>query len=374
MSWFDDLFASHKDQTTNATQQQSQQQNSSSLQQMLQQMMQQQGQQQAQSSTQEQNPWGAQSPYLTQGFKAASDALAQSNKAPTPTSFIAGLTPEQNALYHSMFSTGSTAANNIGSTIGTGTGAYGNGISGLSNYSATPFSSILSNAAMAANDPSIQGRIDAASRDATRSAQELLRQNNQGAAATGNVNSSRAGATDAIIGSRLAQNVGDISANIRGQAYDRGLSSALSSAQFGDQSHLSALQQLMTGGLAGQAGGVSNLGGLFNLANTGATGLQTGNQLGLNNTLAANSFFTQQPFAGLNQFWNIVGNPGYGGTTTSSGTGNTNGYTSGISNGTVGNNTTGTAGHDWEHNWHLDDQPDNHPKHDGKHWLTIGCS
>jgi hypothetical protein len=325
-------------------------------------------QSQWQNSNSTQNPWSAQIPYLMQAFGGASDALGRSQSQGGPNDFVAGLTPEQQQLYHQMYSYGSsngvpgqTAA--TGDALnGMGMGALSQGLSGLagfnpgtsgfnpsatSGYAPTAFSDILKNANAAANDPSVQGQVDAATRDATRAAMGDVRQNNQGAAGSGNINSSRAGLTEGLIRSRLGDTVADTSANIRGAAYGRGLSSALSSAmagdqtrlgagtsadqmrlsalQGGDQTRLGALSQL-TGaggnavgqGLDAWGNSLGQSAGLFNLAGQGGAGLQQGNQLGLDNQMARYQFGQNQLWNPLQNFFNIIGNNSWGGSTNSS--------------------------------------------------------
>ena len=74
------------------------------------------------------------------------------------------------------------------------------------------------------NNDVLQGQIDAASRDIMRNFTEnQLTGNASGAAATGNSGSSRRAVMDAIAARGAADRVGDISAAMRGRAYDTGV-------------------------------------------------------------------------------------------------------------------------------------------------------
>jgi predicted RecA/RadA family phage recombinase len=278
-------------------------------------------------STKVDNPWAQQIPYLTQAFSGASDAYNKSLSG-MPQNFVAGMTPEQQTLFNKMYGYGTAqtpavTATAAGGLFGQGLGAFGSGIQGLQNWAPSGFTSILADAHAAANDPSVQGMIDAATRDARYAAGEGLRQNDQISAGNGTINGSRAGIRDAMIQSRLADTVADTSANIRGDVYGRGLQTALQHAMAGDQSRLAQYNQMLTGGLGGATTGI-NAGnaaidqqrGLFDIANSGATGLQTGNQLALNNDIAK----WQSLFSPVQNFYGIVGANDWGGTTNATGT------------------------------------------------------
>lgn len=78
-----------------------------------------------------------------------------------------------------------------------------------------------------ANDPNLQGVIDAANRDTARDLFEgQLPEINRSASATGNINSSRAGAAEAIATRGANDRMADTSAAIRSAAYNSGLDRA----------------------------------------------------------------------------------------------------------------------------------------------------
>jgi hypothetical protein len=284
------------------------------------------------------NPWSVQSPFLQQGFNTASGALNQAQGVQGPTDFVAQMTPEQRALYDRMYGygmntavpSGAAGASNV--LTGMGADAFSKAVTGLSGYAATPFDQILQNASSAAAaNPATQGMIDAAMRDANRSVSEVaLPQNALIARSSGNLNSSTTANREQQILRDLADRQSDVSANIRNNVFNTGFGGAIQSALAGDNSKLGALQTLMGGGTSGVgtgvgagAGAIAQQGGLFDLANQGAGGVQAGNQADLANQLARYQFGTSSPFAGLSDYWNIVGSNNWGGTT--SGTSTTSG-------------------------------------------------
>ncbi|KIU29300.1 hypothetical protein SR41_04635 [Sphingomonas melonis] len=95
-----------------------------------------------------------------------------------------------------------------------------------------------------AANPEIQGMIDANTRDVIRTLrEETLPGIDRQASGTGNINSSRAGVAAGIAQRGAADRAADISASIRGDAYNRGL--AMAQADRGQQ--LDALSTAATG-------------------------------------------------------------------------------------------------------------------------------
>src|SRR5262249_20499416 len=134
--------------------------------------------QQTQSATNTQ-PWSTQIPYLTQAFQGASSALGNAQRnGVAPTGFVAGMTPQQMALFGAM--TGYGTNNPIpGQEAGLGTnltdmgmGATSGALGGLSAFNPANFynmgSAIAGGNAYAAG-LDIPGQVAAAMRDATRS-------------------------------------------------------------------------------------------------------------------------------------------------------------------------------------------------------------
>lgn len=105
--FFDSLFGSSEETTKNTSQQQST------------------------------APWWAQQPYLQQAFSGASNALSNVQGLPQPQQFVAGLTPQQQALYQTMYGYGANnttpqqTARTAGDLSGAGVAGYGSGLAGL---------------------------------------------------------------------------------------------------------------------------------------------------------------------------------------------------------------------------------------------------
>jgi hypothetical protein len=276
------------------------------------------------------NPWSVQSPFLTQGFSAAANALNAANAAngPTsPTNFSATFTPSQMAAFQSQLDTG-------GALTGAGAAGVGAGLSGLAGYQAPTAQGVLSNASMFANNPQLAAMVGAANQPIINQiTQQTLPQIDRTAAMGGNSNSSRTGVAQGMAEEAEAQGMAANSANIYGNAWNSGLNTALGLANTQQQGTLGALTGLVGGGT-----GAVGAGGT--LANSGSTGILAGNQAPLTNQLQAWQFGQQSPFAGVNQYMPLVqGN--YGGTTTSSGT--TSGTNVGANYGTTTNNPSTLA-------------------------------
>ncbi len=284
---------------------------------------------------QQNNPWAPQAGYLTQGFGAASGALnqAQANaNGAAPPGFVAQFTPDQLGAFQQMLRFGAgnpqisaNSANAGGALTRAGADATTGGLYDLSQWRpATSSQSVLSDASTFANNPAISGMVDAATRDARRAVSEqALPQIARNAAQTGNLNSSRRGIAEGILERGLAEKAGDISANLRGNAFDRGLTTATQIGQGNDASRLGALSSLISGGtgavgtgVGANTGAVQQQGGLFDIAGKGITGQQIGSQAALDDALQRYQFGVNSPFAGLQNFWNIVGSNNWGGTST----------------------------------------------------------
>lgn len=228
---------------------------------------------------------------------------------------------------------GSSAA--AGSSLtGSGANAAQTGLYGLSNF--TPQGTTQSNIDSAnqyadANSGAIPGMVAGAMRDAnqnyTDNTAPAIQRN---AAGTGNINSTAPSIQQGIVQRGLAQTAADTSAQMRGSLYSQGLNLAQTQSQNNNQNTLAALMGSASGGTSAVNSGVNaNTGavgqqtGLFNIANTGASNLNTGNQADLTNQLQAFNFGQNSPFAALQNFYNIIGNKSWGGSTTGTGTSTT---------------------------------------------------
>jgi hypothetical protein len=284
------------------------------------------------------DPWAPQAPYLLQGFQAAGNALGQAQTSPKPTDFVAGMTPDQLATFGKMadFGNNNTLPGQQGAT---GTSLTNAGASGATDALArlTGFAptgttqSTIDAATRYANNPAIDGMVSGAMRNANQEAQDVtLPGIEQNAALTGNTNSSRTGVAQGIVERGLAQQAGDISAGLRGQAYTQGLDLAQSQNQADTQARLAALTgagglgtSLIGGGQTAINDALGNQAGLFSLATAGGAGQQQADQLGLEDQLKKYQFGTNSPFDALNNYWNIVGNKSYGSQTQGTSTSDT---------------------------------------------------
>ncbi|MBB3693013.1 hypothetical protein [Sphingomonas sp. BK580] len=191
---------------------------------------------QTSTSTTDSGPSKFQQPYLQGAFDAAQKDFTSKQGTPYyQGATYAGMTDSAKATLDKLKayagSTGLNSANTL-SSIGTDLAGYaGKAGSTIDSYLAAasedPTASITASARAYAADPSIQGVIDASTRDVARTLNEdTLPTLNRNASGTGNINSSRAGIAEGIARRGAEDRVGDISATIRSDAYNRGLSLA----------------------------------------------------------------------------------------------------------------------------------------------------
>lgn len=180
-----------------------------------------------------------------------------------------------------------------------------NGI--MSRALADPTQATIASAGQYSNNPYLDEVISAASRDIARNLNENeLTGINMAAVSSGNVNSSRAGIADAVARRDAADRIGDISAQVRGDAYQQGLALSEQQRQAGLNTAINANNQL---GSAYQ---------------TGFGGLTTADNL---NTSATNAHagrvqLTQQaPWSDATNYMNLVGGTSFGQTGITSSTG-----------------------------------------------------
>jgi hypothetical protein len=304
MSWFSDLFSSEKETTKNYNE-----------------------------TT---NPWAAQQPYLTGGFDAARNALALSQRnafTGAPTDFVAG--PSQNMfdMFRQMqtFGTGGVGQG-FGGGVGVanaGAGALTGALGDLRGF--TPGATgdaIRSEAAAYANSPEADGIINASLRDPYRQLTENdMPSNLRNASARGTNMSNKVQQRAAILDRGFQDRAADVSAGVRGDLYTRGIDTALRQLQGNDASRFGALTAALQGGTNAIGAGVdartADIGqniNLFDLAGRGGSAEAAGRQANLDNILQRWNFSTQQPWTGLNNYWNIVGSNNWGKSTQGSGT------------------------------------------------------
>ena len=198
-----------------------------------------------------------------------------------------------------------------------------------------PTQTLISQAGQYAANPYVDGMIDSVGRDISRNLNEnQLTSLNLGAAAAGNMNSSRAGAAEAVLMRGAQDRLGDISAGVRGDLFRGGLAMAADQRQrmFGNALAASG-QDLNTMASGGQQ--LSALGAAG--AQLGAAGAELGlmpsrigldvgaayqaeDQRALNDAQMRVAYDENRPWENLSRFYGIVGDKGWGqnqtGTTT----------------------------------------------------------
>ena len=177
-----------------------------------------------------------QQPYLTNAFNSAQSNYDSAKGTPFYQGDLhAGMSGDAKADLSSMrdyaTGTGLGTAKQL-SEIGTSMSGYGaragstiDGVLSLANGDATADN--IKAASAYANNPFLDGQIDAVNRDVSRSLAEVtLPGIDRAASGTGNINSSRAGVAAGIAQRGAEDRMADNAAALRGQAYQSGLSLA----------------------------------------------------------------------------------------------------------------------------------------------------
>lgn len=286
--------------------------------------------------TSEQAPWGPQDQELRFAFDEAHNAYKTATGAAAPNGFVAQFSPEQLGVFQKMMQAAgmdlpNAASGAVSPLINAGVSGTTGALSDLGAF--TPKGGTDYNIAAAtqyANNPAVDGMIDAAMRDSRRQVSEqALPAIARGAAATGNINSSRRAISEGLVERGLAEKTADVSSNIRGQMFDQGLRLAQSEADASNSAVLQAMLGRLSGGnqavgagLQAGSSSVDQLGGLYDIAGKGVAGTLAGTQAGLDEQMAKYQFGTNSPFDALNNFWNIIGSANWGGNTKTTGTSN----------------------------------------------------
>lgn len=181
-------------------------------------------------------PSSFQRPYLDQSFGAAQDAFnRQKGSSYYQGNTYAGMSTDAKAALDGLrsFATGTgmntaTSLSNIGTNLAGNATRAGEYIDRYAQMAGQdPQEANLAAAARYADNPYIQGQIDANARDVARNLREDILPNiDRNASATGNLNSSRAGIASGIAQRGAADRIADISASIRGDAWSQGLDRA----------------------------------------------------------------------------------------------------------------------------------------------------
>jgi hypothetical protein len=235
-------------------------------------------------------PWAEQQPYVLNGYAGAEAALNKANAmGEYKGDYAAQVNPFQTQGYNLAGdfagNQGIQGANTVfgagNANIGAATAFGGNAQAMFSKAGQDPTKQIMANAGQYAQSPYLDGQIDAASRDINRNLREnQLTGLDLAATGGGNMNSSRTGVAQGIMERGAADRVGDISAQMRGEAYNHGLSMSQSQYNQGMQQMSGANGQLLQAGQFGadQIGNGINLGygagDAMSRAGAGMQGLQ----------------------------------------------------------------------------------------------------
>jgi hypothetical protein len=266
----------------------------------------------------ESNPWQPQQQYLTGGFDAAQGALNTAlNSSTGPDNWTAGMNNNQTQFLNGTMQNGQniqSAANNAIQAGSAGIGYLGN----FQNNSNTLFNQAgvnqvgnhINDASQYAGNPFLQGQIDAALGDVNRAFRREVGDINSGASATGNINSTRAGALEARAMDDAMDRGAAISSQMRGQAYESGLDRAMTNSQnmFNNQFAANtaigaganqALQFAGAGYQLGQNGMMDGYGA--------ATQFQNQEQRQIDGQIAQNQYQTHRDLNLVNQYMQAVG-------------------------------------------------------------------
>lgn len=275
-------------------------------------------------------PWSGQQPFLTDAWNKAQGLYnTQSGQPGYEGDFIATMTPEQKSLIQNYIDyytgTGTQRADELYNNATTMTNTGMNGVTNTAN-AITDFANsdrtgaIISDAGRIADNPYMSGMVDASMRDAYRNASENTIPNlYRDAAAGSNLNSSRTALMQGVVERGLAQKTADVSAMLRGNAYDTGLK-------------IGAGNQALTLDALRGAGGLFDL-----LNNTGlaanelatkqrdnasdralynSDALRQGRQMELDNNFQKFRYAEDRPWDLLSRYYGIIGSQNWGRTGT----------------------------------------------------------
>lgn len=301
-------------------------------------------------------PWKEQQPYLKTGFQSAAGLYKQYLDSPW----------YQGQLYAGMNGIQTGAANNAanyatGQGLGLSQGMINDsqqflGQSGnlldsanrLANYApGDPTQYNINNAGLYANNPALNGAIDAASRDVTRNLTEnVLPGINRQAAGTGNTNSTRTGVAEGIALRGAQDRVGDIASTIRADAYNNGLNLSeqgrqtnMQGALQGQGMGLDALNAAIGRGMDLRNQGMQGTINMFDLQGRAGDKYQQDQQGYADANYQRWQGQYNQPWDLLSRYMGAVGGAQYGSTTQSST--QTPGSTMGAIQGALGGATAG---------------------------------
>lgn len=178
-------------------------------------------------------PWKVQQPFLKTGFNSAAGLYGQYMDAPW---YQGQLYAGMNGMQQGAANGAAGFAGGQGMALSQGmindsqnylgqTNNYLTAANRMAGYNpADPTQQNIQNAGQYADNPYLNGAIDAASRDVTRNlTEDVLPGINRSAAGTGNTNSTRTGIAEGVALRGAQDRIGDISSTIRADAYNSGL-------------------------------------------------------------------------------------------------------------------------------------------------------
>ena len=279
-------------------------------------------------TTQTSKPWEVQQPYLQYGFEegktAAGNALAnpvyQGQRVAEMNPYTSGIANQAGAYANQNFGALGGLNDTSMGLLNTGAQFGGNAANLFNQYSGDPTQQILGNAAQYADNPYVSGIIDAGARDVTRNLYEnQLPTLARAAAGSGNTNSTRAGAENAIAMRGAGDRLADMSNTIRGQFFGKGLDMSQNQYNQNLANSLNANTQLSNAFSSGFRGltDTQNLAtGLTNMGTAAGNMMQGQEQKGLDAQMAQFAEQRGVPLDILKQYMGIVGG-NYGQTSTS---------------------------------------------------------
>ncbi len=279
------------------------------------------------------DPWSGQQPFLTDAFNQAKGIYdAQKGTPGYQGDYYAAPTQAMKDAFQGNMGFASGAGKDAATTAaGTGTAAAASGLAGSNSALGQIFgmtgaqtdANIAAAGKYAAN-PYMDGMVDAASRDISRNVNENVMPGiARGAAATGNINSTRTGVAEGIAQRGLQDTIGDISAQLRGTAYQSGIGAAqqdytnrLGAMMGGAQTASGLLSQ----GLAGLESGANINNTNTNTNLTSATMLNGYDQNALDNEYQKYTANKNSPWENLSNYYGIIGGNNWGSATTGTNT------------------------------------------------------
>jgi hypothetical protein len=328
------------------------------------------GSQQTQTENKSTTPWAPQAAALQTGFDAAGHALTQSQAAAAtgaPKDYTAQFDPALIGQFNNMLgyanNNNTGALNQAGNTAATsGANASSAALSKLLGYDPTTQnnpSALIANANQYVAGQNIPAQVKAAMQGATETARDVTMPGiAQGAALSGNSDSSRRGIAEGLVQRGLAEQSANLENSMTGQAFGQGLQLASSNANSNNTAALTAAAQAANAGNSslyagtGAVGGsINGQGALFGIGSNAGQGLTAAQQANLTNQNQQYQAGINDPYAALMPYMKLVGSQLYGsnssGTTTSQNDPGALGIIGGLLGG-AGSLASGLGGMGWK--------------------------